>query len=180
MRIKKFNEEVFFAGDRIVKVGGKDIVFLEVKARRNPRRRIRLCAHRNVDDTLHEMLIVHERDNYIRPHKHLHKTESFHIIEGLADVVVFDEMGNIAEIIKMGDYASGRCFYCRIFEPYYHTLFVKSRHLVFHEVTNGPFKKSDTVFAPWSADEKDSAAKKKFMRYLEKAVKNFLARKKNE
>lgn len=36
------------------------------------------------------MLIVMAKGSYIRPHKHKNKSESFHIIEGLLDVIVFD------------------------------------------------------------------------------------------
>ena len=76
----------------------------------HPRSRIRLCAHPDVNDTLHEMLIVHEKGTYVRPHKHLNKTESVHIIEGSVDVVIFDDDGNITDVIQMGDYKSGRNF----------------------------------------------------------------------
>ncbi len=122
------------------------------------------------------MFIVHKKGAYIRPHKHLKKSESFHLITGAADVIIFSRAGKITGVIPMGEYASGGNFYYRISQPYYHTLLIKSDFLVFHETTNGPFKKSGTVFADWSPDENDSAAQKKFMLYLEKAVKNFLAK----
>lgn len=174
MRIKQFNEEVFFADEGIVKVGRRDIEFLKEKARYNERKRIRLCAHKDVDDKLHEMLIVHTKDTYVRPHKHLNKSESFHVIEGSVDVIVFDEDGSIIEVIRMGDYLSGRRFYYRMSDPYYHTLLIRSDFLVFHETTNGPFKKSDTILAPWAPDETDSAAVKEFMEHLAQAVESFL------
>ena len=94
MKATKFNEEVLFTADDVVKVDANDIEELKQKARLNPRRRIRICAHKNLEDNIHEMLIVHEKSCYVRPHKHINKTESFHIIDGSADIILFDEDGD--------------------------------------------------------------------------------------
>lgn len=172
MNIKQINEEVFIAEDRIVRVGHQDIEFFKEKSKHNQRKRIRLCAHRDVEDKVHEMLIIHTRDTYVRPHKHLNKSESFHIIEGSANVVIFDDDGNITEVIQMGDYSSGHKFYYRISDPYYHTLNITSELLVFHETTKGPFRRADTIVAPWSPEEGDGAAVKQFMEQLTKSVES--------
>ena len=172
MHAKQINEEVFIAEDPIVTVGYQDIEFLKEKSKYNRRKRIRLCAHRDVEDKVHEMFIVHTKETYVRPHKHLNKSESFHINEGSVDVVVFDDDGNIMEVIQMGDYSSGRKFYYRISAPYYHTLYITSEFLVFHETTKGPFRRDDTIFAPWSPEEGDIAAVEKFMKQLAQAVES--------
>ena len=101
---------------------------------------------------------------------HLNKIESVHVIEGLVDVVLFDEEGTVTEIIRMGDLSSGRKFYYRMAAPSYHTLFIVSELLVFHEITNGPFRRPDTVFAPWAPDEGDTAGQVEFMGRLALAV----------
>jgi cupin fold WbuC family metalloprotein len=116
------------------------------------------------------MLIVLLRGTYIRPHKHLAKVESFHIVEGAVDVVVFDEAGAIVDIVRMGDYASGRNFYYRISQPAYHTLVLRSDVLVIHETTNGPFHRDDSIFAPWSPAEEDEAAANAFMKKLSEST----------
>lgn len=122
-----------------------------------------MCTHRNTEDLLHEMFIVHARDTYIRPHKHLGKPESFHVIEGTVDVIVFEEDGSVRAVIKMGEYLSGRPFYYRISDPLYHTLIIRSDVLVFHETTSGPFNRADTIFAPWAPEENNPAACGVFM-----------------
>ena len=175
MRVKTLNPEVLVADEPIVQVSRPDVEFLKVSAVQNERKRIRLCAHPDVDDRLHEMLIVHAKETYVRPHKHLNKTESVHIIEGLVDVIVFDETGNICEVIRMADYASGHRFYYRMSSPYYHTLLIRSDVLVFHETTNGPFVRTDTVFAPWSPEKSDSAAVKEYMEQMARVVASFLS-----
>lgn len=168
MRVTKKNDEVLIAQDAIVIIEPTFITTLKQRALQNPRKRIRLCAHKNVTDTLHEMFIVHTKDTYVRPHKHLHKVESLHIIEGRADIFLFDQKGRTTKIIKMGDYTSGFTFYYRLDLPIYHTMVIKSDYLVFHEVTNGPFKKSETIFAPWSPDERDSVSVNNFLDTLKR------------
>ena len=151
------NPEVLYSKDGITTVDRSGIELFKQLSSRNPRGRVRLCAHLDPNDRLHEMLIVHERGAYVRPHKHPGKTESTHIIEGIVDVVVFDDRGEVDSVMKMGDYASGRTFYYRMAIPVFHTLIIRSEVLVFHETTNGPFDRKDTVFAPWAPLDDDPA-----------------------
>lgn len=171
---KLFNREVLYVEDPILQINRDDVADLIERASKNARGRIRICTHRDADDTLHEMIIVHARGTFVRPHKHLGKSESFHVIGGLAQVVIFDDAGCIREVISMGDYQSGEEFYYRLSDPYYHTLLIESDHLVFHETTNGPFNRADTVFAPWAPDGSDDAAAKAFMDKLVEDVGKFL------
>jgi cupin fold WbuC family metalloprotein len=174
MRIKQQNDEVLYSDEPIVKLRPTDIDFLKQKSCSNERQRIRLCTHKDVDDKLHEMFIVHGKDAYVRPHKHLHKSESVHVIEGEVDVVLFDDSGSITEVIKMGEYSTGRTFFIRIAEPYYHTLLIRSDILVFHETTNGPFNYSDTVFADWSPEQSDITGQREFIARVNKDVEQLV------
>jgi len=153
MNLRKVNDEVFVALDPIVKIGGEELTFLKAQAGTNGRKRARICAHKTNDDALHEMVIAISADSYIHPHKHLGKSESFHIVEGVVDVVVFDAAGDIAEIIELGDPASGRNFFYRLSESAFHTLLIRTDFLVVHEVTNGPFIKEKTVLATFAPPE---------------------------
>lgn len=170
MQAKKLNDEVLIAQGPIVQIEHSDIRALKEQSLLSQRQRIRICTHPDVEDRLHEMFIVHKQGTYIRPHKHLHKSESVHIIEGSVDVVMFDDAGTIIEVLHMGDYSSGRRFYYRLAEPTYHTLMITSEFLVFHEITNGPFRRSETVFAPWAPEESDTAGQSEFMRRLVRDV----------
>jgi len=173
MRIRKQNDEVIYTEDQVVQVKFSDIQWLKKQAECNLRKRARLCTHRTVEDLLHEMLIVHEKGTYIRPHKHLNKTESVHIIDGLVDVVVFDDDGNITDVMQMGDYKSGRVFYYRMQYPYFHTLLIHSDILLFHEATNGPFDRKNMVFAPWAPDETDVSSTLDFLKKIENLAEIF-------
>ena len=170
MKTTIFNEEVLFASEDVVQICASDILELKQKAKQNSRKRIRVCAHKDTKEHIHEMLIVHEKSCYVRPHKHLNKTESFHIIEGKAEIILFHENGSIDQVISMGDIASGLKFFYRLPPFRYHTLLINSDVLVFHEITNGPFRLEDTVWASWSPEETNEA---EVSRYMEK-LKNLI------
>lgn len=168
---RAMNSEVLYSEVPITTVDRSDIELFKQLSSCNLRKRIRLCAHASPEERLHEMLIVHERSAYVRPHKHPGKTESTHIIEGLVDVVIFDEDGRIERVIRMGDYASGGIFFYRMAKPVFHTLIIRSDILVFHETTSGPFDRSDTVFASWAPEDKDEHSVSIFMAQLDDKVR---------
>jgi len=174
MRMKANSKEVCVADEPIVSVGRPELEFLKGRVRDSERKRIRLCAHKDIQDKLHEMFVVYLGETYVRPNKHLQKDESLHILEGAADFIFFDEVGNITDVIPLGDYASGRRFYCRVPESAYHTLIMRSDVLVIHEATPGPFRKSDTIFAPWAPEEGDTIAVNKFIEKLSGVAENFI------
>ena len=82
MRHQKINEEIYYNRRRVLSVYQNDIDELCDLASKTHRRRTRLCTHLKETDFVHEMLIVHERNIYVPPHKHIKKSESFHIIKG--------------------------------------------------------------------------------------------------
>lgn len=158
MPIRPTSEEVFSATGGIIRVTAADVAAVVRSGTTNARKRARLCAHSGPADRLHEMLIVLGRGTYIRPHRHGGKSESFHLIEGELDVVVFHDDGSVREVVRMGPFGSGKTFYYRLTEPCYHTVLVNTPYALFHETTNGPFDRGDTEFAPWSPAEGDPGA----------------------
>jgi cupin fold WbuC family metalloprotein len=155
MQTRKENDEVLYAATDIVTVHRGDIGELKAGAEETARKRIRLCAHSTTQNRLHEMFIVLGKGSYIRPHRHAGKSESFHLVEGRLDIVIFDNAGNVVEIIDMGDYQSGRRFYFRIEQPVFHTVVVRSDFVIFHETTNGPFDRAATEYAPWAPEDSE-------------------------
>ncbi len=93
-------------------------------------------------------------------------------------MVIYGDDGTISDIIPMGEYGTdGRFFYYRLSDPLFHTLRILSDYLIFHEITQGPFKISETEFASWSPGEEDLDAQKEFMEELAVSVGNFVKRK---
>jgi len=171
---------VFYAGEVLPVVGDADIERLQTNLGRAPRRRVRLCAHADVDDSLHDMFIVLARDSYVRPHRHLDRAESLHVIDGRADAVLFDAHGTIVRVVALGAFSAsgGRGdvdgFFYRLAEPVFHTLVVRSERFVFHEATTGPWSPEATEPAPWAPDEADPAATA-FRAALEAKTDQFLS-----
>ena len=173
MNYKVINEEIYYTTDSITKVEAKDIEYLKAQASRTVRKRVRLCCHNDKENLLHEMLIVHDQDVYVPPHRHIGKTESFHMIEGELDVVVLDDQGNILDVIEMGPYGSNRKFYYRLSESNFHTMIPRSKHVVFHEITNGPFDRKDTIFASWAPEGSDLENGKLYLNKLNERLKKY-------
>ena len=151
----KESDEVLYPKDDMVMVDAPSLDELKRLAKLNTRLRIRLCAHHSSQEDVHEMIIFHPKGTYVRPHKHLGKDESFHLIFGEIDCVIFDDHGSITKNFMMGDYSSKKTFYYRIPADTYHMQIFK-KDTFFHEVTKGPFDRHDTINASWAPDEKDT------------------------
>lgn len=160
------NEEVLYSTESVTRLNQTDIDLLKGLASKNQRKRIRLCLHPNTEDHLHEMIIIHSRGAYVRPHKHVGKSESFHVVEGRLRVYFFEDDGQVKDIITMGQPGWSEIFYYRLSGSWFHTLVPISEMVVFHETTNGPFIKERTVFAPWAPREDDYVAQKSYLEKL--------------
>ena len=171
IKIYKESDEVLYPDEDVVFLERCDIHELMRLAMLNPRQRVRLCAHRAPKDLLHEMFIVHMRDCYVRPHKHLGKVESMAVLLGEVDVVLFNDDGSIRKVIPMGTQHSGKVFYQRLTDPIYHTLLIRSEFLVFHEITEGPFLRESTIFPDWAPVE-PNVATNAFLVQLETQIRN--------
>ncbi|KKL22706.1 hypothetical protein LCGC14_2432770, partial [marine sediment metagenome] len=79
------------------KVNRAVIEGLKAKALALPGSGARLCLHRDQTDAVQEMIIVHRKGAYVRPHRHDGQTESFHVLEGRMLVVIFDDEGNVTD-----------------------------------------------------------------------------------
>ena len=160
------NEEVLYAEEDISIVSFSDIKNLIQMAKRTMRKRIRLCAHPSSLNHVHDMLIIHFHDTYVRPHKHLRKDETFHIIEGRLKIVIFHDDGSIFKIIDLNEYSSKGNFFYRMSKSYYHTVIPLSQVVVFHETTKGPFVEEDTIFPTWAPDGENKNDVKNFLKEI--------------
>ena len=161
--IKKKNNEVFFLKKKIEFVNQEHISFLKRKIKFAKRKRARICMHSNPKDKLHEMLIILDKECYIRPHKHLNKAESLHVIEGSADVIFFNNKGKKIDQKTLGKNNRNSIFFYRLNSSVFHTFKLRTKNFIFHETTEGPLIKSKTLYAKWSPPENDAVLAKRFM-----------------
>ncbi len=163
MKTRAASDTVFVTDDDIVRLDGEVIDLLRGKAPGAARKRVRFNAHRGPTDAVQEMIIALARDTYIPPHRHVGKSESYHVIEGDLAIVLFRDGGTIREVVSMGPFGSGKTFYYRNDSGDFHAVVAQSASVIFHETTNGPFVADATVTAPWAPDVEGREAE----RYLE-------------
>ena len=155
-----YGHGAFMLADRLT------VDFLKQQARSTPLRRSRICAHPGPDADQHDMLIASHRDTYVAPHRHPSKSESFTVIEGEADLLLFEADGRLAGRIAMAPCGSGHPFFYRMPAGRYHGLDIRSELLVFAESTKGPFRPDDTQNAPWAPPPQELAAGRAFVTAL--------------
>jgi cupin fold WbuC family metalloprotein len=161
---------VYLATEAVPRITAEHLSQLVTIAASLPRKRARICLHRSSDTPIHEMVIALGRETFVQPHRHRNKSESFHVIEGRCDVVLFDDVGEISDVISLGEPASGQPFLYRIATPIYHTLVIRTPFFVIHETTNGPFIPEETEYAAWAPSESDTAAASAYAAELARRV----------
>ncbi|MBN1765557.1 MAG: WbuC family cupin fold metalloprotein [Sedimentisphaerales bacterium] len=156
-------QATYFDKPDIIQITPALLEQLKQSAACEPLRRARLCLHRNLHDKVHEMVIALQKDSYCRPHRHLEKSESFHIIEGSMLVILFDDQGLITKKIKMAPLPENATFFYRLNCSLWHMVLPLTEFVIFHETTTGPFIPDQQYRAPWSPDESDPPAVADFL-----------------
>lgn len=146
--------------ERVLKMDKEYIVQLKTLAKKNKENRCTLCLHNDIRENVHEMINVYPKFAYIRPHSHPLKTETKIIIEGKMLVFLFDDRGEIIDKFVMERQG---IFTFRLDKGIIHTN-IPLTDVVFHEVTEGPFRgKDDSVFPEWAPLKEDEESVTRFM-----------------
>jgi cupin fold WbuC family metalloprotein len=102
------------------------------------------------------------KGTYIRPHRHLDppKPEAFLVLEGAADVIIFDDEGHITDRYRLGsETPEGRLWGVDIAPGVWHTILPRSERAVCFEVKPGPWQPAtDKEFAAWAPPENEPGA----------------------
>ena len=160
------SDVALFNTDDVLSVDDALVERLKQRARTSPSRRFRLCLHRSADEAVQEMIVVHCRENYSRPHRHS-VASSMLVLEGELTVVVFDDAGNVSRRIDMGPRASRKPFTLRVGANIWHMPVCRTEQLVFYETLEGPFERERmNDWASWSPGEDDPKAIAKYLRSL--------------
>ncbi len=170
---------VFYTNQELVSVDDTILTLLKKEAAASPLKRARLCAHPGSDALQQDMLIVSHKDTYVPPHRHIDKTETFLVLEGHADTILFDENGNVTDILPMGPHNSGRLFFYRMPQQQYHSLLIHDEWLIFVENTIGPFDPEMTENAPWAPLPYAIEEGKVYKREMERAMQEWASAHKN-
>jgi len=150
--------QALFNDDELVVVDQLLIERLKQGARQAPTRRFRLCLHQSTADLVQEMIIVHCRDNYSRPHQHPDTATSLLVVEGAIAFFLFDADGRVTETIHLGPPGGRSPCALRLAAKRWHMPVCTSDVVVFYETMTGPFQRETiNVWAPWSPEEHDAA-----------------------
>jgi cupin fold WbuC family metalloprotein len=131
-------------------------------AAESPRLRMNHNFHAGMADNPHRLLNVLLRETYVRPHRHSDppKAESFLVLEGVADVILFDDDGDVKARYRLGEEsAEGRLWGVDIAPGVWHTILPRSARVICFEVKPGPWiPATDKEFASWAPAENDPGA----------------------
>jgi cupin fold WbuC family metalloprotein len=176
LRMVQQSPEVFLSDEPVGKFGHRELDILRKALPKSSRKRVRVCMHNSVEDRFQEMFITFAKGSYLTASKHLGKDESVDVVEGKADFVLFNDAGEITNVISVGDPSTGLPFYMRTPHERWHAWIVRSDVFTVHETTEGPFRREDTILAPWSpANVDDLVAVPRYQKKLEAEVAGFLA-----
>ena len=156
---QRINDEVYYAPKSPFVVTQIHLAELCAIAEKNPSGKARICCHTSPLDLLHDMFIALNRKAEIRPHSHRDKAESFQVVEGVLNVLIFNLSGKSTHNIELaapdsnGVVGGSSPFYCHIPAGLIHTVVPRTDCVVFREVTNGPFRPEDTVYPEWISQE---------------------------
>jgi cupin fold WbuC family metalloprotein len=118
--------------------------------------------HSGADDNPHRFLNVLLEGTYIQPHRHANppKSESFIVLEGAVDVIVFDDDGRVTGRYALGgESPKGHVWGIDIAPGIWHTILPRTARAVCFEVKPGPWEPAnDKEFALWAPAEGDPAA----------------------
>lgn len=140
------------------------------QARQNHIGRARVCAHRALTSSVQEMFIAFVRDSYVYPHRHVEKSESFHVVFGELTVIFFDDNGVETDRIALASSSPGKPFYFRAERDHWHTVVIESDYAFVHETTSGPYDDDRRLLAPWAPREEETEKVRQFLNSLKQTT----------
>lgn len=141
---------VYYATEKVVLMDAAAVSLARTAAADAASARARLCAHPNPRAAQHDMLIVAKGGTYIRPHRHIGRTETLTVMGGRAEALLFDDEGRLDRRFTLTTIDDGGIFFYRMPSGRFHSLVVEGEEFIFLETTIGPFDVSTTEQAPWA------------------------------
>jgi cupin fold WbuC family metalloprotein len=132
-------------------INQKDLNRLSQEAQSNSRLRKNLNLH-ELNDPIQRFFNALEPGTYVQPHRHTAppKRETFIFIQGSFLVVLFDDTGEITDVIRFCK--EDRSNIVMDLQPnVWHSLICEEPETVYFEIKDGPYEvTTDKDFAPWA------------------------------
>ena len=149
---KKGKTKAFFYKSKVIVFDKKFLNFI-ITTYKKDLKDLRICLHKKYKDKHQDMIILQQKKNFYMPHKHLEKSETYHIIKGKMGCVLFNQKGKIDFKCTLSE---NDIF--RVPINTFHTMIPISKYVIYHENKAGAFKKNDSVHSNWTKkfkNEKD-------------------------
>ncbi len=141
---KKAKSRSFFL-KRDTELFDNNLLKFMIKDFKTNKKDLRICLHKDIKAKHHDMIILQQKKNYYKPHKHLFKGETYHMIVGSMKCILFNNYGKIKKIVTI---KKNEIF--RVPKNTFHTMLSLSNFTIYHENKPGPFiKKGDSIFPKW-------------------------------
>lgn len=125
---------------------------LAVKAAASPRRRAHYNIHASAADPVQRFIVVAQRGSYVRPHRHLTKSELAMVLRGRFELVIFADDGTVTARDLLGEGSANMAFELPV--ATWHTLLPLTDGAAFLEIKEGPYDQASAAeFAPWAPVE---------------------------
>jgi cupin fold WbuC family metalloprotein len=159
----------YFFTDEVAWIDHEMINQLKEHSQSNSNCNVRISLHTSPGAAFHEMVILEHSGGFYRPHKHLHKGESCHIIEGAIAMFRFGEDGSVENYWVLDEKEN---YIARVSANHWHTVFPLSDYVIYHESKPGPFlKDKDSIYPDWAPDGTDPEKAEEYMQSLKQIAK---------
>jgi cupin fold WbuC family metalloprotein len=147
-RIKHKQGSVYIPCDDPTIIDSSTLNELRGHAMTAPQGNARILLHRDAATRLHEMLIVHKKGCYVRPHINKGSPKSYIMLEGEMVVAWFKEDGVLTQICHLSGAGFEVNRILRFEDEVFHTLLPLTSTVTFVETILGPH--TNTIYAPWA------------------------------
>ena len=158
MQTKKISPETSYVKAPYATYFNSDLKeYLEQSFMDSPRSRHRLCFHQSPNVEIHDIIITYDASSYIPVNKHIGKSETLCVLQGLIEIFFFNDLGQCYLKQILGSSDSGHPFLTRIPPNTWHGLRVISEEpCVVKETIPGPYSKESLQWADFSPTEEQN------------------------
>lgn len=164
---KKYYE---FLHSDVIKADNKFLEELIEKACQNDMGKYRYCLHESEESNIQEMIFVNLKGTYAPPDKHQYCAETKIILYGEAWIILFQEDGEIREIILA---SAQNTRLCRVEKGIYHAVVPISEQVVFYEIREGRFTSDMTTYPLWAPKDASESEKKNYEIMINEAIRKW-------
>lgn len=153
----------FYCTKDLVMINRDIVSQLVEESKKNGGCDIRISLHKSSLEDFHNMIILQNKNNYYRPHRHQRKVESYQMIHGKMVIFIFNDDGVVIESTTLSPEEN---FMYRIAANTWHVMIPLTEFVIFHESKPGPFLENENIFSEWAPDGSNPHDAKKYFTIL--------------